>query len=457
MSPSAHDLFEGEVDDAERLNALIASAEAREVSRFGRLPDEFWNARPLLRQIRAGAHARALAADAVFGALLARQSAIVHPSIHLPAVVGAEAPLSTFVALVGGSGVGKSSGVNTANALLPYDGTSVADNMPLGSGEGLIELFVDWVLEDDDTGKRVKVKRQTRYGAFVSLDEGQALTDLAGRKGSVLLPTLRTAWSGSVLGTSNASSETKRRIPAGCYSLGLVIGFQPTLAGDLLADTAPGTPQRFLWLQATDPTIPDVLPSWPGPLDWRHPAITPGPFGTPIEICESVAGPIRRSKIEVTRGNVTLADLDSHANLVRLKVAGLLAVLDHRLTITDDDYHLAGIVQRTSDQVRLSVLEAVDQQRRQLDEAATARHVRREGAVEASHVGAATERMAKAIGKHVHRATCDGPCTRRCAARATAGRDRQSATIDDALEHAVNRGWIVERDGTIRPGESRPL
>ena len=423
------------------------------------LPDKFWNARPVLGHIRQAAHSRARSADAYLGAILARVAALTHPSIQLPPIVAAAAPLTLYVAQVGRSGLGKSSTVSGASELLPYDGTDVADNMPLGSGEGLIELFCDLVDEVGPDGKTRKVKRQTRHGAFIYLDEGAALAELGNRKGSTLLPMLRTAWSGQVLGTSNASAETKRRLAAGSYSIGLVIAFQPTKAAELLADTSAGTPQRFEWMQGTDPTLPDSLPPWPGPLHWKHPtlrgygsSITPTLIGVP----DTIADPIRRRAIELTRGEIEPDELDSHATLARLKVAGLLAVLDGRTNINDQDWELAGIFQRVSHHVRAVVLAAVAIEQRKIDEAHTARHVAREGAVIDDQVGRAIERMAKAIGRHVHREQCEDGCKQRCVSRATAGTDRALAVITDAVDRAIELKWIRVDGDAFLPGEARP-
>lgn len=423
------------------------------------LPESFWNARPVFAHIRQAAHSRARSGDAYLGAVLARIAAITHPSIRLPAIVAAPAPLTLYVAQVGRSGLGKSSTVSGAMELVPYEGNQVADNMPLGSGEGLIELFYDMVMEEDANGKMKPVKRQTRHGAFIYLDEGQALAELGNRKGATLLPMLRTAWSGVVLGTSNASAETKRKLAGGSYAIGLVIGFQPSKAAELLADTAGGTPQRFEWVEGTDPTLPDVLPEWPGPLGWVHPHLI-GYASTIhprlMEVPESIAAPIRQRAIALTRGQLQPDELDSHATLARLKIAGLFAVLESRIDITEDDWELAGVFQRTSHHVRAIVLATVQIEQRQLAEAATARHVSREGAVVDDQVARAIHRMARAIGRHVHRAENTDGCTIRCVSRSTAGRDRALATVEDAVERAVLLRWIKTVDEQILPGEAVP-
>lgn len=423
------------------------------------LPDEFWNARPRLAHIRQAAHSRARSGDAFLGAVLARLAGLTHPSIQLPPTVGAPAPLSVFVAEVGKSGLGKTATIRGASDLLPYIGNAVADGSPLGSGEGLVELYFDNVTVDLGHGKTKEEKVQTRHGAVIYLDEGQALAELGSRKGATLLPTLRTAWSGGTLGSSNADKSTKRKLSPGTYAMGLVIGFQPTKAAELLDDTVGGTPQRFLWLSALDASVPDEVPEWPGPLGWAHPKTLiiggihqPHMMGLPPEL----AAWIRRQGVLVTRGEIDVDDLDSHAILGKLKVAGLLAVLEGRADINDEDWELAAMVVRVSDRVRAEVLFAVDIQKRKTAEAHVAHYVRRESAVASSSLAETVMRMAAVIARHVHRQRCAGGCTNRCASRAIASRDRQAASAEEAIDKAIAQEWISLDGEHLSPGSKAP-
>ena len=69
-------------------------------------------------------------------------------------------------------GSGKGDAVTIGAELLPVD-EHVADQLPIGSGEGLAEVLFDFVTEEDN-GRPNKVKRQVRYNAFVNIDEGDA-------------------------------------------------------------------------------------------------------------------------------------------------------------------------------------------------------------------------------------------------------------------------------------------
>jgi hypothetical protein len=446
----------------ERRLAILDAATQRT-----RLPDEFWNARPALAHIRRAAHSRNRSATAVLHVVLARLAAIIPHTIELPAIVGAPAPLNYFVVLVAVPGIGKSSANAIGAQLLPAD-EHVADQLPPGSGEGLAEVLFGMVTEEDDDGKKIKVKRQVRYNAFVYVDEGQTLAELGGRKGSTLLPTLRTIWTGGVIGNTNASAERVRVVPAGLYAFGVVLAMQEGKAGLLLDDVDAGTPQRFLWTLATDASIPDETPEWPGPLkvcvdrqglDTYHVINGAGYVRHSLGVAADVTVALRAADLDRARGVSTVAPLDAHAGLAQLKVAGLLAILDGRLDITDDDWHLAGMVKAASDRVRDVVAEAVEAQHERIEAATSRRYAARE--VEAD---AARQR----------RRTVDG--ARKIADKVWAEPDRWTRrdlyvdmrryreVFEDALDHAITERWVTERaepgqgddKRVLRPGEKRP-
>ena len=85
------------------------------------LPNEFWEARPVLSHIRRKAWAQIASSDALFGIVLARVAAAVPPKLCLPATVGTEVSLGMYVALAGDVGAGKGSAKGVAS---PYSPTS---------------------------------------------------------------------------------------------------------------------------------------------------------------------------------------------------------------------------------------------------------------------------------------------------------------------------------------------
>lgn len=423
---------------------------------YRHLPDEFWQARPVLQHVRQAALSRMLSPDALMAAVLARTAAIVDPSVKIPPLVSAST-LSIYAALIGGPGTGKSSTVAASRELMPCDLDTFLDDLPLGSGEGMIEAYYGSVeVEGDDKKKRTE-RRQVKRGAQFFLDEGEALADLGARKGSTILPTLRTMWRGETAGAMNASAERRRILPAGAYSIGLVIAFQPGKAADLLADDGGGTPQRFEWAMSTSPSITRTPPPWPGPLDWERPSVVVLGGKRPdryLELDEAIVSEVLDGRFEVNTGARVESPMEAHATLAKLKVAALLAILDGRLHVNADDWRLAELYRRTSRAVRAWVLEHVRIEQRQREEAATARVVRRDAAVESSGIARATERVARTIAKRIHKT---GPVAIGRAPSMVASRDRQLVAVADAIDHAIGAGWISREGDTLGPGKAVPL
>lgn len=416
------------------------------------LPASFYESRPELAHIRQAAHCRGRAADAVLGVALARVAVLTPPTLRLPAPIDSEGTLDIAVTVIGRSGSGKSGAAKCARSLLPIEADDLAE-VGLGSGEGVIEAYLGMVEEVDLEGKSQRVKRQVRRGVLFMLDEGQALAEMGGRRGSTLLPTIRSGWGGEMLGQANASEDRRRQLAASEYRFALVAGFQLEHATALLDDAAGGTPQRFLFLPAHDPRIPDDAPPWPGRLAWRPPLHQTGPMG----LDSTVAAEIRRRGLAMARGEVDDRDpLDSRRDLVRLKVAGLLAVLAGRTDIDAEDWALAGQVVDTSDLVRSSIIDAARSRAREAERVRTAQLARRAASLDDDAASRALEDMAKAIARHVHRGKCDGGCRRRCVTQATASKHRKMATIDDALDEAARRSWVVLQGEQIVPGEAAP-
>jgi hypothetical protein len=438
------------------------------------LHDAFWSARPVLQHIRQAAHARQRSAPAVLHVVLARVAAAIPHVIELPPIVGSAAPLCYSVVLLAASGVGKSSASNVGTELLPLNSNfldprdnPIADGLPLGSGEGLVEVLFDFV--DDENGK--KVKRQVRQNAYVMVDEGQVLTDLGKRTGSTLLPVIRTIWTGGTIGNTNASQERKRIVPAGQYTVGIVVALQDLRAGALLDDADAGTPQRFAWARATDPSIPDVAPEWPGPLEWGPPSaadldLEPNAQGyrrARMTVDDSIATELRAADLDRARGQTVDDALDAHAGLLTLKIAGLLAILDGRLHINFDDWDLAKSIKWASDAVRSEVVTIASQEETRRNEAAGRMLGHRQ------HVAAETV--------ETRRLTSIVDVARKIAEKVWSEKEStvseirrklstaQRPVFDDALEHAKGEDWIVEdeepgqRGGAkrvLRPGDRKP-
>lgn len=438
----------------------------------GLLPEEFYARRAELRHIRQAGHSRNRSGDVAFLATLVRLSALVSHHIRADTGVAGRASLNLFGAIVGPSGVGKSTGVEVADLLLPVpEGLDFRDGLPIGSGEGLAEVFIDTVEEETgeirkgrggtDTPVTQRVRKQVRHNALFYIDEGASLTRLMKeRSGSTLGEALRSAAVGQTLGQTNASKETSRYIPKGSYSMGMLIGFQPETAAPLMEEVAEGTPQRFLWLQVIDPSIPDLQPKWPGPLEgWQKAAVAGAE--TLVTFDETIRGELRRADLAKARGEVSVADLnplDAHAPLVRVKVASLLAILTGRLHVTTDDWQLAEMVWQASCATRDAVLRDIEQERRAELERRTQARIIEEVRVDQAKVTAENQRADKAvlriagrIGMYVREG--DG-LTRSALREKFAGRDKKH--INDAINYAVLREWVADHDGHLSRGAIEP-
>ncbi|MFE1885481.1 hypothetical protein [Streptomyces diastatochromogenes] len=448
--------------------------EAREERRRlpGLLPEEFWAARPELQHIRTAGHCRNRSGDVAFLATLTRLSGLVSHHVRADTGVAGYASLNIFGAMVGPSGIGKSTGAEIASHLLPApEGLDFRDGLPIGSGEGMAEIFMDTVEEETGEVRRgrggtetpvtQKVRKQVRHNACFYVDEGASLTRLMKeRSGSTLGETLRSAAVGQTLGQTNASKDTTRYIPSGSYSMGLLVGFQPETAAPLFEEVAEGTPQRFLWTQVIDPSIPDEQPEWPGALNnWRV-AVGLDTF-TPIRFAEEIRQEIRRLDLAKARGEISVEDinpLDAHAPVMRAKVASLLAILGGRLNVTTEDWHLSQLVWAASCDARDAVVAYSERQKQQEQERKTQARISEEVRVEQAKVSAeearadrAVERIATRIAVRVH---SEGAVTKREMRDRTAGRDKRYFL--DAIAYAVLREWVIESDGRITAGIVRP-
>lgn len=426
------------------------------------LPERFWTARPTLEHIRQAARSRLVAPDAVLGSVLTRVAACTPHTVELPAIVGKAMGLSFFAAAVGPPSAGKSAAAGVAAELIPATHGVLERNV--GSGEGFIELLFEMVDEDDpDTGKKVKVKRQTRYAAIFNIDEGEVLADLGNRSGSTLMPTLRSAYTHGTLGQANASVERNRHLDGDYYVYGITMGIQPEKAGPLLSDAAGGTPQRFLWLMATDPAMPDEDIDWPGPLEWApHTPLSLAPHaitrrGTrhPLTVDPAVRAEIRALRRAAVRGGTS----DDHRTLVRLKTAAALAVLEQRLELTADDWQLAEALVTVSENVKTEVAKSLRAVSENTATTAGAWQGVKEVAAEESKEQRALEGGARAMARKVTAHAPSHPeqtCTRKCLSAATSGAHRKLAEVDDMLEHAVAKDWIRAVGDRWATGGSSP-
>ncbi|MDJ0461583.1 bifunctional DNA primase/polymerase [Streptomyces sp. H27-C3] len=455
-----------------------AEESAPEHSVLGLLPESFYAARPELQHIRQAGHSRNRSGDVAFLATLTRLSGMVSHRIRADTGVAGFASLNLFGGIVGPSGIGKSSGVEVSDRLMPPPANlDFRDGLPIGSGEGVAEIFMDTVEEETGEVSRGrggtatpvtrKVRKQVRHNAFFYVDEGATITRLMKeRSGSTLGETLRSAAVGQTLGQTNASKETSRYIPSGSYSMGMLVGFQPETAAPLFEEVAEGTPQRFLWVQVVDPSIPDEQPAWPGELlDWRPAAVAAAGGERDglilVSFDQGIKDELRRADLAKARGETSVGEmnpLDSHAPLMRVKVASLLAILAGRRHVNAEDWELARVVWQSSCATRDAVLRYSEGLRRREQEQRTQARIVEEVRVEQAKVSAEDARAEKAVDRIALRVAVrvrdNGPLTRKEVRAKCAGRDKRY--VNDAIAYAELREWVADAGGKLGPGPVPP-
>jgi hypothetical protein len=413
-----------------------------------------WEARPVLALIRDAAWSARLSPDALLHTILARLSAMRSHTTVIDSGIDI-ASLNYFAALVGPSGAGKSRAITVATALLPAH--EDFPSWPLGSGEGLIEAFMGTIETlHPETGKVVKQRTQVRHNALFSLDEGQALTRMLERAGATVGPILRSAWSGAEVGQANASDERKRKLPAASYSLGMVAGYQEETILSLLADSSTGMAQRFGYAAAVDPQAPrerarrsrEALPVVvPTPSHYELAYSAP----TVLTVPEAVTADIDERLWRVQTGYLELPVLDSQYDVTRLKVSGLLALLEGRTEVAMEDWQLSEQLWVTSAAVRDELVERGQEADESRREAGNLSYAHRQAMAETVKADApiAVERIARKLTEHV-RGQIDSVRIGEVRHK-LASRDRGYCAA--ALAYAEARGWVVSDGSYVKPGD----
>lgn len=397
---------------------------------------DWWGERPWLRHIHTFARSRLISPYALLSVTLVRVSANTLPSVTLPPIVGGKGSLNLFSALVGPSGAGKSAVCAASDELLPWADPWVH----IGSGEGLLHTYTARVRGDDpdNPGKTIWKVEQHTWKAAGIVDEIDTLTALGARQGSTLLPTLRSAWSGSGIGFGYADPAKRLHLAPHTYRLGLVVGAQPTRCEALFDEADAGTPQRFIWAPLIDPGAPDVPPENPGPLP--EPGAAHAGFNPTVTVCDTLRATVLANRRQTLRTGQTNG-LDGHALLNRVKVAAAVALIEGRLDVTGDDWELAGRIQATSDLTRAWVQAQIAEQRSRVGQQRAEVRAQEAVVVDRTLSEAVVGRVARVIARAVHRAGPDGlPVSE--AHKRVASRDRGNA--EAGVHFALAAGWVAE-------------
>lgn len=457
------------------------------------LPPEFWAARPVLKQLQLAAHSRLVSADVLLHSLLVRLSSLWPHQVRLDTQILSAASANLFTAVVGPSGAGKSAGVGLAKRLLDRPHwlamDDYADDRPLGSGEGMSEVYMGQkvVTKKDEHGvaiqevrtgavKTEKVRAQVRHNALLHADEGEVLAKVMERQGATLGAELRRAWSGGTLGQSNGRSETTRVIEGGRYSMGLVVGFQLNTVQRLLTadETTSGTTQRFLFCWALDPSIARERIPDPGPLRdvWPAPAgegsdpslvwlVPPGSASPevdlrPVTFEQSILDRLWEERhARATTMPEAEEELASQGPVTVIKLSALLAYLDHsRRHVTEEDWRLATMVWETSCRVRDYAIETGRRAAGKAAELRQRQYGEQEAHAESRRIDvrlSSDDLKIVKVARWAARYVVDrGPSTAGKIKHDAAGRN--GPYLAEALEHALANGWLALDVDTYQPG-----
>ncbi len=138
----------------------------------------FWAARPELQKLHDYALAHRVSPWAVLGCVLARVVAATPPSVVLPALIGAEASLNLFLAVVGPPGSGKGAAERTGARFVDFGSITPFDEHRPGSGQGLAHAYGH---AEKTKGQPAALVRHT-VAALFSLEEADTLRGLFGQR-----------------------------------------------------------------------------------------------------------------------------------------------------------------------------------------------------------------------------------------------------------------------------------
>lgn len=400
----------------------------------------FWDTRPELGWVHDWAKSRMASPWATLGVILVRVLSQVPPSCVLPPIIGDDASLNLFLAIVAKSGQGKGAAMGVAKRALDVGNVEL---WPLGTGEGIVKSYVAW----DEEGGELK---QHETSVVFEVAEIDTYAAIAARRGSTLTAVVRSAWMGETLGFGNSEKERRLRVLEHNYRFGLIAGVQPSRGQALLNsdEIAGGTPQRFLWMPGVDPEMPEITPPMPKPRVWRMPS-WPGDaqFTSGHQVLEVWPGAveiIRRAQRDRARGEGDA--LDGHALLCQEKVAAALAIFSGHLWISKEDWQLSEVVMAVSNQTRQMVADALSkeaaQQNRIRGEAEADRAVVVETKVADAAVKQACQTVLRKLGK--------ADTAMRHADLRRGVRANIRSHFDEAIERLIETGQVEAQNVTYR-------
>ncbi len=318
----------------------------------------------------------------MYAVVRARFAVLVSPKVRVETGILRPISLNSLVVLLGDSGIGKTVSQTAGPTLVDFGAFTNIFESPLGSGEGLAELYLSPPVKGQPS------RAQVMEAGLFTLDEGHVLHQLAQRNGATLMSELRKAYSGAVLGQGNAGAATRRHVAV--YRLVLLANMQPVVAAKLLGDHLTGDPQRFVFFATTDPAVPDAAPAV------SVPTVPRPTHGGLVTVAPSIQAEVRARRLPIVRGVRRPDPLDSHRDQNRLVEATLLSLMEGRTVANEDDWHRAGMVMDVSDRLRRQVMA---EQRAQRD----AEEARRGRALGVREAAAEDEKERRLVAKLAER------------------------------------------------------
>ena len=405
-----------------------------------RLESGFYEFSDSLRFIHDEAHSRMVAPDALLFSTLARISACIPPSWVLPAFVGSYKPAALCVAIVGGSGTGKSAANAAAREILEVTHDQYRFDLSGGTGQGMIEAYFRASRKGEE-GFDEGAKVQKFLGCHFYIDEGQKLLAGASKPEDIAQATMRELWSGEPTGQTNASASTSRYLQANSAAFGLSIGFQQEVAATFVTLGAGlGTPQRFLWAYAVSPDQTLYPPEAIGAL---HVPILPHTDKRQVfTFDKDIALEVRKHRVAVTRGDIELHPLEAHDLLKRMKVGVCLARLANETHVGGQRWDLAGMITDVS----ASVLHNIQEQGQKAEQAKReqASEHRAEGVVRVQEKTREASEQSGALTMARRLEKVQKPLSLSELTQAVSSDDRRRADTQAMIEILVVRGWATE-------------
>jgi hypothetical protein len=171
-------------------------------------------------------------------------------------------------------------------------------------------------------------------------------------------------------------------------------------------------------------------------------------YGGTITVAKSITTELRSRRLAVARGEQLPDPLDSQRPACQAKEAAMLALLDGRTAVTEDDWRLAGMVMDVSDRLRRGVMAEHRAKRAAEDEA----RGRAQGVREAAAATEKDRRLVLVMAERIRdRTPPDGIGRGELCRLLTKGRTRHR--FDPAVDLAVANRWVKVEDGRVVPVE----